>query len=147
MKWVARINQALTEDRFFLRRQAIARLENVQDNQQVQFEVLISMQDETGKTLPPGGFIPAAERYGLMSMIDRWVVKATFDWLENNANLQSTIDFVAINLSGASFSDESFLDFIQSELGDRLFSPDKICFEITETGGHAPDAEGDTFHP
>ncbi|WP_321391626.1 EAL domain-containing protein [uncultured Desulfuromusa sp.] len=133
MKWVARINQALTEDRFFLRRQAIARLENVQDNQQVQFEVLISMQDETGKTLPPGGFIPAAERYGLMSMIDRWVVKATFDWLENNANLQSTIDFVAINLSGASFSDESFLDFIQSELGDRLFSPDKICFEITET--------------
>ncbi len=133
MMWVARINQALSEERFFLRRQTIARLDSSEDEQPIQFEVLISMQDETGKTLPPGGFIPAAERYGLMPMIDRWVLKTTFDWLENNNNLQSTIDFVSINLSGASFSDESFLDFIQSELVNRSFPPDKICFEITET--------------
>lgn len=133
MMWVARINQALSDERFFLRRQTIARLDSSEDKQPIQFEVLISMQDETGKTLPPGGFIPAAERYGLMPMIDRWVLKTTFDWLEENSNLQSSIDFVSINLSGASFSDESFLDFIQSELVNRSFSPDKICFEITET--------------
>ncbi len=85
MMWVACISQALSEGRFFLRRQTIARLENAQDNQLIQFEVLISMQDETGKTLPPGGFIPAAERYGLMSMTDRWVLKTTFDWLKANS--------------------------------------------------------------
>ncbi|MCK4502791.1 MAG: EAL domain-containing protein, partial [Desulfuromonadales bacterium] len=106
---------------------------NGSENSPDRFEVLISMKDESGKTLPPGGFLPAAERYGLITAIDRWVVQTTFDWLERNVVKQPDIDFISINLSGKSFSDDAFLEFIQKELEKRSFSADKICFEITET--------------
>ena len=132
MNWVVRINQALSDGRLFLRYQAIADL-NGSENSPDRFEVLISMKDESGKTLPPGGFLPAAERYGLITAIDRWVVQTTFDWLERNVVKQPDIDFISINLSGKSFSDDAFLEFIQKELEKRSFSADKICFEITET--------------
>ena len=132
MGWVARINQALTDKRFFLRQQTIAPLGN-KENPLRSFEVLISMQDETGKILPPGGFLPAAERYGMITAIDRWVVQTTFDWLENHPAEQPTLDFISINLSGKSFSDDDLLKFIQTELKKCSFSPAQICFEITET--------------
>ena len=132
MGWVARINRALEEDRFYLRYQLIERLAKRKRPLQ-RFEVLISMREESGATLSPASFLSAAERYNLMPSIDRWVVSKAFDWLENNIADQDSIDFVSINLSGASITDTSFLEFIQAELAKRSFATTKVCFEITET--------------
>lgn len=132
MSWVARINQTLADDRFFLRYQLIERLAK-RKKPLKRFEVLISMVDESGVTLPPGSFLPAAERYNLMPVIDRWVVKKAFAWLENNVAEQDSLDFISINLSGDTLIGDTFLEFIQSELKTHSFDPTKICFEITET--------------
>lgn len=132
MGWVARINRALEEDRFFLRYQLIERLAK-RKKPLKRFEVLISMRDESGVALLPGSFLPAAERYNLMPLIDRWVVRKSFDWLENNIAEQDSLDFISINLSGASITDVFFLEFIQAELEKHSFAPAKVCFEITET--------------
>ena len=132
MNWVARINGALEEDRFFLRYQLIERLSK-RKKPLKQFEVLISMREESGTILAPGSFLPAAERYNLMPLIDRWVVRKAFAWLESNMEEQNSLDFVSINLSGDSITDDSFLEFIQTELKKHSFAPAKVCFEITET--------------
>ncbi|MEO1300266.1 MAG: diguanylate cyclase [Cyanobacteria bacterium J06636_16] len=78
-QWSLRIRQALEENRFCLYRQTIASTVKFDDIQQVHCEILLRMIDEEGDLILPGAFIPAAERYGLMPDIDRWVVK-TF-WL------------------------------------------------------------------
>ena len=132
MTWVARINGALEEDRFFLRYQLIELLAR-RKRPLKRFEVLLSMREKSGVTLPPGSFLPAAERYNLMPLIDRWVVRKAFAWLESNMEEQNSLDFMSINLSGDSITDDSFLEFIQTELKKYSFAPTKVCFEITET--------------
>src|SRR3979411_1070481 len=77
-------------------------------------EILLRMLDERGKLVPPAVFIPAAEKYGLMPALDRWVVTRAF---ENYASLIKKgraipIQTCSINLSGKSIGDDSFLDFL-----------------------------------
>jgi len=80
-----------------------------------------------------GHFLPSAENYDLMPLINRWVVQKAFDWLANNIAEQESVDFIPINVSGASITDESFGEFIQTELGKHSFALGKVSFEITET--------------
>ncbi|MCP4996962.1 MAG: EAL domain-containing protein [Gammaproteobacteria bacterium] len=95
-------------------------------------ELLLRLVDIQGKQLLPKAFIPAAERYGVMAAIDRWVIHtALHDYTQAfgaNPNLE-----IAINLSGNSLSDHSLLDFIQQQLASSRLSPPQLCFEITET--------------
>jgi EAL domain-containing protein (putative c-di-GMP-specific phosphodiesterase class I) len=76
-------------------------------------------------------FIPAAERYGLMGAIDRWVIQTAFREYANG--ISQTGAQIAINLSGNSLSDESLLGFIEAQFAEHAFSPERVCFEITET--------------
>jgi predicted signal transduction protein with EAL and GGDEF domain len=78
MKWVSRIQRALDEDRFRLYFQTIVPVDGVNGDVGY-FEVLLRMQDDDGTDIPPGAFIPAAERYGLMPEIDHWVVRHALD--------------------------------------------------------------------
>jgi len=71
MHWTARISKALEDDRFQLYQQPIV---GVSDNRRKHLEILLRMIDEDGNVIPPGAFMPAAERYGLMPDIDRWVI-------------------------------------------------------------------------
>jgi diguanylate cyclase (GGDEF)-like protein/PAS domain S-box-containing protein len=96
------------------------------------FEVLIRLLDTKGHLSPPATFIPAAERYGLMPAVDRWVLETFFRrWAEPLA--RTTDAGFAINLSGSSLSDEAFLEFAMDEVKRSGFPPDRVCFEITET--------------
>ena len=116
MEWVARIQKALEEDRFRLYAQEIASL-NPDATDGTHYELLLRMLDEQGNLIPPGRFIGAAERYGLMQLIDRWVVTTAFETYANlsNAEDQGLIQTCSINLSGASVGDESFLEFLQTQ--------------------------------
>lgn len=130
MQWVARINQALDEDRFCLYAQAIVPLDG---NGNRHYELLIRMLDEKQKIISPSSFLPVAERYYLISKIDRWVIKKAFSLLIENSAFLNQIDYCAINLSGQSITEPDFLEFIISQLDNSGINANKICFEITET--------------
>lgn len=134
MQWVTRIQKVLKEDRFCLYAQAIAPLDNSQDRH---YEILVRMIDEQGDIIPPGAFLPAAERYNLIEQIDRWVIENTFKTLVDNPVFLRQINFISINLSGQSLTKHDFLYFIMSQLDSSGLDGDKICFEITETAAIA----------
>jgi diguanylate cyclase (GGDEF)-like protein len=97
------------------------------------YELLLRMQDESGRTVGPDGFLAAAARYQLMPVIDRWVIQHVIDALKPRATiLEGKALGFAINFSGQSLNDEGFADMlIQSVEGSGL-DPELFCFEITE---------------
>ena len=137
MAWVQRIHEALEEQRFCLYAQKIAALNGSDDNG-AHLELLLRLRDRDGRLVPPGDFIPAAERYGLMPLIDRWVVRHAFEILATQLRrASSTIATCAINLSGATFNDDGFVDYVFEQLHLHGIPPTMICFEITETSAIA----------
>ena len=138
MAWVQKLRQAMEENRFRLYAQEIAPLSSV-PRQTRHLEILLRLQDETGRLIPPDSFIPAAERYGLMTAIDRWVVNNVFkviqECLEQDSN--EPLAMCAINLSGISIGDEEFLDYLRDQFKRYGIPPQLICFEITETSAIA----------
>ena len=95
--------------------------------------MLIRLRGEDGSMVPPGAFIPAAERFGLMPQLDRWVVEATLANFEKLHRSGKPLRMCAINLSGLTVEDDSFADFVLERLQRHGVSPDRICFEVTET--------------
>jgi len=134
MQWVARIYQALEENRFCLFAQSILSLD---DSGNSHYELLIRMKEKNGKIIPPGAFLPGAERYNLISKIDRWVIKNAFDALTKHHNFLNHTTFVSINLSGQSLADKDFFNFVIDQFDESNISGEKICFEITETAAIA----------
>ena len=135
MLWVERINRALEEDRFYLFYQPIVALnDEIQDEH---YELLIRLKDDTGDLIPPGAFLPAAERYNLSTKIDRWVIQITMTWLEAYPEYLERDCSWGINLSGQSLTDSDLLQFIIEEFDRKRIPPQKIYFEITETAAIA----------
>jgi diguanylate cyclase (GGDEF)-like protein/PAS domain S-box-containing protein len=130
MQWVAHINQALEEDRFCLYAQAIEPLDGSTGKH---YELLIRMVDCKGKIIPPGSFLPAAERYNLIEQLDRWVIKKAFNYLAENSEFLQQDDFISINLSGLSLARNDFLGFIINQFEKTGINSEKVCLEITET--------------
>ena len=130
MQWVSRIHQALASERFVLFAQAIVPLDKSND---VHYELLLRMVDEDGSLVMPGAFLPAAERYNLISRLDRWTTENTLLMLAANPAFVQQVTFCSINLSGQSLTDGDFLDFVVSRIRNATIDPRKICFEITET--------------
>ncbi len=135
MQWVQRIQNVLEENRFRLFFQPIAKLNPTTDEENlIHGEVLIRMLDENNELLSPGTFLPAAERYGLMLAIDRWVIENTFDMLNlDQSRVNQRMSTCCINLSGQSLSDDRFMDFLVHQIEDCGLKPNLLCFEITET--------------
>jgi diguanylate cyclase (GGDEF)-like protein/PAS domain S-box-containing protein len=132
MVWVQRIRDALDEQRFFLEAQSIKPLHKESEAKHI--EVLLRLRDENGRIVPPSTFIPAAERYGLMPLLDRWVVRRTFAELAARQSRQEEeIGLCAINLSGDTMSDRTFSAFVENQFRQSNIDPSTICFEITET--------------
>lgn len=132
MLWVSRITHALENDSFELHYQPIIPIKKENQNE-FAIELLVRMRSEDGELIPPGEFIPAAERYNLMVQLDQWVVAHAFEWLSSHPEITSDLHQCAINLSGQSIGDDKFLFFIKSQFSNYEIDPAKICFEITET--------------
>ncbi|MEE9356197.1 MAG: EAL domain-containing protein [Methylococcaceae bacterium] len=139
MQWLSRINEALEFDRFVLYAQPIVPIKNI-DGVRPHFEILIRMLDEQGEIIPPGAFIPAAERYNLIMAIDKWVVRHSFLALQegNFSNiLKSAEAGLSINLSGASLGNQEMESFIIEQMKINKVSGNRVSFEITETSAIA----------
>jgi diguanylate cyclase (GGDEF)-like protein/PAS domain S-box-containing protein len=133
MNWVVRIQRTLEQDRFRLFSQQIQPL-SPNSPPGLYFEVLLRMIEDDGRIHLPSDFIRAAERYGLMRAIDRWVIRNAIRTLKSQpAPFLDLLQLCAINLSAVSLGDEGFFDFLAGELAGSGVPPAKLCFEITET--------------
>lgn len=138
LQLVSQINQAFELGRFRLYRQRIAA---VAPNapQHVNYEVLVRMIDRAGNLVPPTGFMPAAERYNLLTSIERWVVSSLIEYLHHEWSSgaipreASERGWYSVNLSGVSINDKSLPDFLRNLLTRYQLPAGLLCFEITET--------------
>ena len=133
MKWVSRITSAVEDDRFELFFQPIIGIGKENGERRGHYELLLRMRDENGELVGPDQFIPAAERYNLMSTLDRWVIHEALSKLADRSEDGEAKFTLAINLSGTSLSEDRFLDFVIDELEAQKLPKGAICFEITET--------------
>jgi diguanylate cyclase (GGDEF)-like protein len=129
---IGKLREALDSDGFRLDAQPILPLRG--NYGRPRFELLIRMLGERGEMIPPGKFLSSAERYQLMPTIDRWVVHRACELLgEHSASVGEEFARFAINLSGQSLQDESFLGFVVDELKTSGVPAGVLCFELTET--------------
>jgi diguanylate cyclase (GGDEF)-like protein/PAS domain S-box-containing protein len=133
MKWVSRITSAVEDDRFELYFQPIIGINAGDSTSRGHYELLLRMRDENHELVAPDQFIPAAERYNLMSTLDRWVIHKALSELADRNGEGDAQYTIAINLSGTSLSEDRFLDFVINELEAQNLPRGAICFEITET--------------
>jgi diguanylate cyclase (GGDEF)-like protein/PAS domain S-box-containing protein len=140
MAWIQRLHMALEDNRFCLYSQEIAALSRDAAHSNGHVEILLRLRDESGRMILPDSFIPAAERYGMMTTLDRWVVQNVFkiiaDCLMDN-HRTGPMATCAINLSGTSIGDDAFLEYLRQQFQIYAIPPELICFEITETSAIA----------
>ncbi|MFN2339454.1 MAG: EAL domain-containing protein [Gammaproteobacteria bacterium] len=141
MGWAARVREMLEQDRFQLVYQPIVSIPqgNVQD-----YEVLVRMKCDDGEVILPGGFMPAAERFGLIHAVDRWIVTRAIRYLAKMRIDNDELRF-SINLSGKAFDDELLLPLIQRLIQETGLDPAWLTFEITETAAIANLSAAATF--
>ncbi len=143
MQWAARINNALEDGRFEIFRQVIQPLQRPDNG--LHYELLLRMRDEAGKIVAPDQFIHAAERYGLTTQIDRWMIRHAMGWLAANPDEREKLELCSINLSGQSLGDDKFLPFVIDQFQGSCIDARKICFEITETAAIASFTQANRF--
>ncbi|BFT31481.1 hypothetical protein D210916BOD24_26570 [Alteromonas sp. D210916BOD_24] len=130
------LHRALQDDGFELFSQAILPLSPAQTSHNAlrpHYEILLRLNSKEGGLISPGLFIPLAERHGLMSKVDLWVVENTLNTLELHPEHIENVGKVAINLSGITLGDEMALHAITQRVQGTSVPAEKLCFEITET--------------
>lgn len=133
MEWANRLRWAIDEHRLRLTYQEIWSLPLQAGGSSAGIELLLRFRDEFGQLLAPGVFMPAAERYGLMPVIDRWVIETALANFNHLHPAGSEVQMVAINLSGASVEDDALAELIIELMRRHQVAPSRVCFEITET--------------
>jgi diguanylate cyclase (GGDEF)-like protein/PAS domain S-box-containing protein len=131
IQWLQRLQTALKEDRFELFTQPILSLAGHTQTGPA-FEILLRLRDESGRLVLPAEFLGAAERYHLTNHVDRWVVQAALAAIGRGRLKLPDNRSAAINLSGQTLGDESFLDFVVECLDRSDVRPAQICFELSE---------------
>lgn len=125
----ARIRDALTQDRLRLATQPIRSLASGGIER---YELLLRMTGDEGELLPAASFIEAAERSGMVQELDRWVVARALELIAERQRAGEPVS-LHMNISGASLSDLSVLEFIERRLDEGEADPSRCTFEITHT--------------
>jgi diguanylate cyclase (GGDEF)-like protein len=132
MEWANRLRWAIDERRLVLVYQELMPL-SPRPGTGPRVELLLRFRDDTGALVLPGVFMPAAERYSLMPMLDRWVVETALAHFDQLHPAGADLRLATINLSGASVEDDALADLIIALLKKHGVAPSRVCFEITET--------------
>ena len=138
MGWVERIDRAIVENRFELYFQTIeAAVRGPVASTRLHIELLLRMREVDGRLVPPGAFLPPAERYHVVSGIDRWVISRTLSWFKEVGAIDERLQTCGINLSGQSLISDDFQAFALAAMRSLGPLATLICFEITETSAIA----------
>jgi diguanylate cyclase (GGDEF)-like protein/PAS domain S-box-containing protein len=131
-QWISKIEKSLEENSFVLYAQPIIEMQG--ETMPIRhWEVLIRMAGENGEIISSGSFLPAAERYHLVTKIDFWVIERMLQYLTQRCAQGAREEVWSINLSGASINDEALLGFLQEQFERYPVPTNMICFEVTET--------------
>jgi len=133
--WLRKLQSAIRDERFELHVQPIVSVAG-RIPRGPAVEVLLRMQDDgegDGRLILPNDFIPAAERYQLIGVLDRWVVQTTLAAVASGAIRLPDERSVAINISGQTMSEDAFLDFVVEALDHSGVNPEQVCFEVSES--------------
>ncbi|MFE8070985.1 EAL domain-containing protein [Marinobacteraceae bacterium S3BR75-40.1] len=130
LEWISQLKYALSNDRFVLFAQGIHEIDaDARLLSTVSREVLIRLRQD-GNYVSPGTFMPIAERFGYMPVIDRWVTETVIKQLVEAGSEDSVYN---INLSAATFNDMHFFEDVAAWCEQYRVSPQSLCFEITES--------------
>jgi diguanylate cyclase (GGDEF)-like protein len=141
MRWVERLHAALEENRFAVVAQEIrpvgTRADCANPAPPRRFEMLLRMVGPDGALIAPMAFIPAAERYGLMPRVDRWVIARVCRELARLRSDGEPLPICMVNLSGTSVCDPALADYIAECLRTNALAGTHLGFELTETAAVA----------
>jgi len=132
MEWAHRLRWVIEEQRLLLDYQEVVPLQHPPDDGP-HLELLIRLRDEEGRVVSPGTFLPAAERYGMVPMLDRWVIAqaiGNFDRLHASGQVPGRC---SLNLSASTLEDDGLADYVLELIERHGVAPARLCFEITET--------------
>lgn len=135
-EWVIRVERALHENTFELHYLPIVPVANEAERDS-HIELLLRLPGRNGEPVPPGAFLPAAERYNLSTKIDRWVLTHALAWFAENPRALERVVTCSINLSAQSLVDPKFLNFVCDVLEASPVPAEKICFDINESAAIA----------
>ena len=130
--WATRIDEAIKNNRLKLYAQPIVALKN-KDPQKQNVEILVRLLDKDNQLIQPNAFIPAAERYNLMPLVDRKIIFETFSFIHKYSEKEEIITQYSINLSGNTIGDKDIVAYIKETAKKFNINSKLICFEITET--------------
>ena len=142
MGHLANVSLAIEENRLYLVKQLIKPIVDDSDRKQ-HYELLLRLKDRSGNLVDLAEFIPLAERYGVITMVDRWVLKTALESYDEYFGATQTL--VSINLSGASINDERFTQFAIDLIKKSQVPGNCLCFEITETAAIAQIKQAQKF--
>ncbi len=135
MEWAHRLRWVIEQDNLLLDYQEVvplqAGLADAEDGPHL--ELLLRLRDEDGRVVLPGAFLPAAERYGVLPTLDRWVVAQAITHFDTLHASGRTPGLCSVNLSALSIEDDSLADYILELIEANGVAPQRLCFEITET--------------
>jgi len=135
MQWVSQIQEAIEKHQFVLYAQTITPLDS---SLPMHFEILVRLVNDDGTIVPPGKFLPAAERYNLSPAIDLWVIEKVIAQLkESREQGKKLTGQYNINLSGVSIGSPHFNQKLIELIRDNAELGPYLCFEITETSAIA----------
>lgn len=133
LNWGLRIVDGLAKNLFEVHFQQVLPLTKAEDIGK-KIEILVRLKDEkSGELIYPNDFIRAAERFGIISKIDRWVISHTMRQFSERPHLWEEVSQVALNVSALSVRETDFAHFIIEQLDIYQLDGRKFCFEITET--------------
>jgi diguanylate cyclase (GGDEF)-like protein/PAS domain S-box-containing protein len=131
LQWISRLRAAIEHQYFELFFQPVMPLQ--QPEAGWHYEILLRYRDpQTGAWVAPGEFLEAAERYGLLGAIDRWVIRRLFDWMAQNPQHLRQLAQVNLNLSGSSLQDSEIHQLLKEQLARQHLPGNKLCIEVTE---------------
>ena len=122
-RWVAR-------DQFLLYVQPIVYLNN--PKKASHFELLLRGLTDDNEIISPGKLIEAAEDFNLTPMLDKWVIRNLFSWVNRNSSLISSKYKFSFNLSALSINDNELSQYIIDMAKKENINPRKINIEVTE---------------
>jgi len=129
MGWAARVKDMIDNDRFILAYQPIMDTKTLAT---VDYELLLRMPTDDGKIILPGGFMPAAERFGLIHNLDNWMVENAIKRLAD-MHTQGIKARFSVNLSDRAIEDNNLIGLVQLQLQQTGLDPEYLSFEISET--------------